>query len=192
MVICAENSPNLGDYDDRARRIIYDYGFHSIYVVTYGNGKFCKVGIAFDPVRRLDGLQTSHPEPLRVEFLLWAPTSIIAGRVEKEAHKVLRAKGKHASREWFKVTPKGAVAAIQAGSKELYPSVDFLDHDQMARMLRSEKYARSLDQTYSDAERNLIIRTMMQDPKSPLLPKLRIDGWALLFKPKGYSVTRPV
>jgi hypothetical protein len=84
-----------------------------VYVISTDSLTPCKVGVSVNPSKRLATLQTSHWRELQVSEYRWCETVADAGRVEKEAHNILRANGKALLGEWFDVRPTEAVEIIE-------------------------------------------------------------------------------
>ena len=70
-----------------------------VYVVQSIHGGAVKVGYSDDPVKRLGGLQTGHPQELRIIGLCRGNSA-----TERDIHKAL--KRHHARGEWFDGTPE--------------------------------------------------------------------------------------
>jgi len=74
-----------------------------------------KVGIAYDPARRLRILQTGNSRELRLLFEQDAPEGL-ASDIERRAHWLLR---EHKTNgEWFSVSAKAAIEAVARAIRE--------------------------------------------------------------------------
>ena len=73
----------------------------------------CKIGISVCPSKRLTQLQTSHWRELQISEYRWVETVADAGKIEKEAHNILRSNGKALMGEWFDVRPSEALQAVE-------------------------------------------------------------------------------
>jgi hypothetical protein len=89
---------------------IAEQGFHSVYLITTGKGWPVKVGIAADPVRRLNGLQNANFETLRFHRFWWVAGRPVAARIE-QAFKARFATSAIRG-EWFDVAATNAEAFI--------------------------------------------------------------------------------
>lgn len=174
---------DLAAYGGRRGAPLVRYGFYCVYVMASRSGGPRKIGFARDPAKRLATLQTGHPDRLCIEYLLWTPGSGVAGTIERRVHKALKKSGGHVNGEWYSITPYAAAETIRQGANKLFPSIEFLDHKQMTDLLDTNGLGSKSAANYSDQERNLLVRAMMADPRSPVLPKLGIDVWAELFNP---------
>jgi hypothetical protein len=175
-------SIDLSAYAEPRRGAFSYYGFHCVYVITRGAGKPCKIGIARDPTARLRSLQTGQPEKLRVDHLLWVPTAVIASAIERDVHRGLKKTGSHVTGEWFDIAPHEAARIVRSAAEKLFPSIEFLDHEQMIALVDTEGFGKRAA-NYSEQERNLLVRALNADPLSPVLPKLGIHVWAELINP---------
>lgn len=176
-------SIDLASYSDPRRRGLAVYDFYAVYVMTFGEGASRKIGFARDPAARMARLQTGLPDKLRAEYLLWTPALGVASLIERRVQQALKRVGAHEYGEWFRVAPSVASQTIRAGAEKLFPSIEFCDHEQMLALLDAEGFGRRPSSNYSDHERNLLVRTLMTDPRSPVLPKLELHVWSELIRP---------
>jgi hypothetical protein len=84
-----------------------------VYVISTDSLFPCKIGVSVNPAKRLASLQTSHWRGLQISEYRWCETVADATRVEREAHKILRAHDKALLGEWFDVRPSEAVEAME-------------------------------------------------------------------------------
>ncbi len=71
------------------------------YVYAISDGAFVKIGLAVDPVKRLNDLQTASPSRLKLEAKIECPRYSDAARLEKQVHRACK---KHYVRgEWFQM-----------------------------------------------------------------------------------------
>lgn len=183
---------DLTIYRGRQGSAVSLYDLHSVYVITCGRETPCKVGVARDPNNRLASLQTGQPGKLAVRFLLWSPAATVANKIERAVHKALKKNGAHVNGEWFKVKPSKAAESIRAVAAELYPSIEFCDHEQMVALMKSPGFGSRLFTSYSHQERNFLARAFNEDPKSSVLPKLGVHEWAEVLKPMSQvRIMRP-
>lgn len=104
-----EVRPNLWRLDWKAA----GFDFCCIYVIGPHKKWPNKIGVSVSPAKRLNGLQTSVWEPLRIHHLFFARTFNDARRVESTVHDELEAKGKALYGEWFDARPNEASDAIE-------------------------------------------------------------------------------
>jgi hypothetical protein len=76
-----------------------------VYFIT--DGEFIKIGVAVDPQKRLNGLQTGNPRQLRLLGTVPGGTSL-----ERGLHACFQAR--HVHGEWFRLTEGEAGALIAA------------------------------------------------------------------------------
>ena len=91
-----------------------------VYVMTI-NGVGCKVGIARNPQRRLEALQTAHPLKLSLYWTSLECEPFVAAVVEQMVHEHFspyRLQG-----EWFGVEPESAAQAVRDALQSI------ADHD---------------------------------------------------------------
>jgi hypothetical protein len=85
-----------------------------IYILaTIGKSGDCspvKIGIASDPIKRLASIQTSCPNPIRMQTFFGQMHRDYARHIEREAHNLYKRKKLHG--EWFDASPGDAVGLI--------------------------------------------------------------------------------
>jgi len=75
------------------------------------DGERSKIGIALNPRKRREALQSGNPKEITLAFVLMAETKLHAHRVEQEAHRLLA--GERLAGEWFAVGWERAAKAVE-------------------------------------------------------------------------------
>lgn len=88
----------------------------AVYVAEAGDRGVVKVGFSSDPAKRCAQLQGSNAEIIRIA---WAVRSEHAMKLEKAAHRYLKANGRHVRGEWFEASPEAVIGAIKAEAERL-------------------------------------------------------------------------
>lgn len=81
----------------------------SLFIYVIRAGGFVKIGVARDPVRRIEGLRAGCPFPIEVISLRTAP-GILAFQVERRVHTELAAARVHG--EWFQIDPRDVAPVL--------------------------------------------------------------------------------
>ena len=84
-----------------------------VYVVSTDSFNPCKVGVAKSVFNRMKSLQGASARKFYPMACYSCPSIKQARQVEQEAHKILKANGKHLQGEWFDVRAKQACDAIE-------------------------------------------------------------------------------
>jgi hypothetical protein len=98
----------------------------AVYAISAATTKTIKIGISEAIWKRFSALKTDCPDELTLEYLLWCPTKKAARDIELACHKSLEARKIRG--EWFDVSLKDAIRAIEANSIRLYPKTEFYPH----------------------------------------------------------------
>jgi len=77
-----------------------------VYFIGTGVDSRIKVGRTSAPLGRLQDLQVSNPEPLRLLGCIGCASVDDSAKLESLLHKLLTAKGRHLRGEWFRLTVK--------------------------------------------------------------------------------------
>jgi hypothetical protein len=93
-----------------------------VYVIAPSPTGPSKIGIAFDPMKRLRTLQTASSTALNLYFS--EPIGGHAKVVEKVVHRALAGKRCSGGQEWFDVRPEEAHSAVQAAAAALNVAID--------------------------------------------------------------------
>jgi hypothetical protein len=83
-----------------------------IYVISAPRRHLVKIGIAFDPKKRLATLQIGSPVKLSLHYSSEVYGEVAASVIEAEVHRRLKNVSLHG--EWFKMAPEVAKAAVVA------------------------------------------------------------------------------
>jgi hypothetical protein len=97
--------------------IHWDHGPEkAVYVIGRPDADTCKIGVAKNPKKRFDQLQTGSPHKLKIHALFWVLDGW-AERVESAALKTAKAMGIRLSGEWIDGTPEMAALLIASAIK---------------------------------------------------------------------------
>lgn len=108
-------------------------GAHCVYVVAPDNDGPTKIGIALNLRFRMAQIQTGNWLSLGCSFVLWCPGIQASSRVEQKTHddfcdrKIIG--------EWYRVTPIQAELAVRMNAEAIFPTCEFLSHEQQMNKL---------------------------------------------------------
>lgn len=84
-----------------------------VYIMTCGG--FIKIGVAQDPISRMNSLQTGNPVKISLFGSVGFSTKAAAFKAEKLAHSILQERGHHCALEWYEGLPPEEALEIIRG-----------------------------------------------------------------------------
>jgi Meiotically up-regulated gene 113 len=133
-VIDSREIIDVSEYTRKGREYLRTIGACCLYVVCPDLEKPSRIGSTNDIVSTLETLQRGCWFRLKVAFILWTPSKIIARRIEEVCHGsfvTFRLDG-----EWFDVQATGCAESIEREAKSIYPTVSYMDHSRMVAFLK--------------------------------------------------------
>jgi hypothetical protein len=126
----------IDEYTRKRREYLRIIGACCLYVVCPDLEKPCRIGSTNDIVSTLETLQRGCWFTLKVAFILWTPSKIIARRIEEVCQAsfvTFRLDG-----EWFDAHATGCSESIEREAKSIYPTVSYMDHSSMIEHLKRQ------------------------------------------------------
>jgi hypothetical protein len=111
------------------------FGKAAIYAIGPERGRPLKIGMATNIFHRFTTLQISHWERLWIHYVVWTQGKLVAGRIEKECHKILiqnRIRG-----EWFDIPAQLACDTMHVAADRL--KLNLTPHKRLCQQIEHEK-----------------------------------------------------